>query len=76
MLICRKTTDGATDLDRGRAATDLRIRLRSASSRQGGPVFLPRRKLSAIGEAVLLGNHQHLPRMDDVAADPVGALQR
>lgn len=70
MLVCRKTGDGFSD-----PGSDDPIQRRAASSGQAGPVFLPRRKLSAIGEAVLR-NDQHLSRMDDVAADPVGALER
>lgn len=69
MLICKKPGDGAIDFDPRRPN-----RRRSETSRQGGPVFLPRRKLSAIAEAVLR-NDQHLSRVDDVPADPVGALQ-
>ncbi len=73
MLVCRKSaahTDN--DIDR-RYSRD-----RNGSLPQGGPVFVPRRKLTAVGRALLepSGNHQHLPRMDDVAADPVGALDR
>ncbi len=69
MLVCRKTENASA------VELDGRDRRRSAGSRQGGPVFLPRRKLSALAEAVLR-NHQNLPGMDDVAADPVGALER
>jgi hypothetical protein len=70
MLICRKPATGATDVDPFRYD-----RRHGQGPRQGGPVFLPRRRLSTFGEAVLRDD-QHLSRMDDIAAQPVGALER